>query len=629
MRIYVPFRKDGIFMSNTKKVLAVVLAVIMAVSCFALSASAVKASYIPSIVVPGVFQSEVFCYDENGNIECNSDGEPLEKPFFLPSTMDIVGKAITEALSPLALLLANQEDKDEQAANAVANVLADVLMDKQQLDSEGHFVNDIRATKYDVSYAELSEHDREYIMNELPLQKFVDIAGEENLFVFSYASFGNMHDTAYELYEFIAHVKEITGAPKVNIVPISQGGSVAVALLQIYADEGRSVAEDIHKILYIVPALDGAMVLGEVYEFGLIDDDEELYKKMLPALMGSDEWSAYLINLVLRIFPNADLNNILDKAVDVLISKYIGYSTLMWGLVPSGNYINENGGAREKYLMGEEFDAIREQTDWFYDAQIHRFDNIQKAIDDGVQVFDIVDYNVNMYEIVDSWDDVNADGIIHTDSESMGAYSKGVNIELPADYVCKNNHCTCGNPASHADPNNIVDACAGLLPEQTFYFFNQNHEKTASNNIIMFLAADILTDDDFTSVHSYPDKYPQFNVERNSKGFMRDIAKMKAYDTSDLSPELQKELADAIDAADAAINNTNMAPEDFEKAKQDFNLACAKVMNGGKVPEVKADSSFDFNNILVKIFKFISDLFFWLFRGDSIGEIIGWEYLEF
>ena len=202
-------------------------------------------------------------------------------------------------------------------------------------------------------------------------------------------------------------------------------------------------------------------------------------------------------------------------------------------------------------------------------------------------------------------------------------------IELPEDYVCEDNHCTCGNPASHADPNNIVDACAGYLPEQTFYFFNQNHEKTASNNIIMFLAADILTDDDFTSVHSYPDKYPQFNVERNSKGFMRDIEKMKAYDTSDLSPELQKELADAIDAAEAAINNTNMDPEEFDQAKKDFNLACAKVMNGGTLPETKTDTGIDFDSILVKIFKFISDLFYWLFRGDSIGEIIGWEYLEF
>lgn len=617
-----PSERNGINMSTTKKVLAVVLALILSVSCFGMAVSA-KKSIVPSIVIPGVFQSEVFYY-ENGEIVCNENGEPLEKPFFLPDTMDIVGKALDEALLPIASLLATQEDKDEMAATAVADVLGEVLMEKQRCDENGKFVHDVRATKYDVSYAELSQHDRDYIMNELPLQKYVDIAGEENLFVFSYASFGNMYDTAMELYNFIGNVKKQTGSNKVNIVPISQGGSVAVALMQIYEDMGRSMSSDINKILFIVPALDGSVLLGDIFEFGLLDEDEELYSKMFPALMGDDEWSAYLINTVLRILPNADVNNIIDKAVDTLIGDYIGYSTLMWGLVPTGNY----PGAKAKYLMGDSFANIRKQTDWFYNAQLKRYDHILKAVKDGVKVFDIVDYNVPLYEIVDSWDKVNADGIIQIDSTSMGAYSEGVNVKLPDGYKSKVNNCSDPAHHDHSDPNGIVDPCTGLLPETTFYFYNQNHERTASNNIIMFLAADILTDDNFTSVYSYPDKYPQFNIARNSKGFMRDVEEMKAFDTSALSAEAKAALAQAIKDAEAAINNTNMSDEDFEKAKSDFNTARATAINGGVAPEKNSSSSFDFNSILAKIFKFISDVFFWLFRGDSIGEIIGWDYIS-
>ena len=314
-------------------------------------------------------------------------------------------------------------------------------------------------------------------------------------------------------------------------------------------------------------------------------------------------------------------NNIIDKAVDVLIGDYIGYSTLMWGLVPSGNY----PGARDKYLLGDEFKYILPQTEWFYQAQLNRYDNILKAIDDGVEVFDIVDYNCYLYEICDSWNKVNADGIIQLDSTSMGAYSAGVDKKLPEGYVCENDHC--GNPAhDHSDPNNIVDARAGLLPETTFYFYGQNHEKTASNNIIMFLAADLLTDDNFKDVFTYPDKYPQFNVERNSKGLMRDIDKMKAYDVSSLTSEQQAKLQGAIEVAEAAINNTNMTSEDFEEAKNYFYQITAEITNPQSQSETESGGfsflNIDFEAILAFFFRILSDLLFNKFGGAGFNEIL-------
>ena len=85
----------------------------------------------------------------------------------------------------------------------------------------------------------------------------------------------------------------------------------------------------------------------------------------------------------------------------------------------------------------------------------------------------------------------------------MGAFSLGVDVQLPAEYTTPAELNNCSDPAhhDHSDPNNIVDPCTGLLPETTFYFFNQNHEKTASNDIIMKLAAALLTDDSFKTVY--------------------------------------------------------------------------------------------------------------------------------
>ena len=603
-------------MKKTRKILALVLAVIMSVMCCSAAAQAATTDeYIPSIVIPGIFQSETMYYD-GANVQTNA-------PFFMDDTLSIVGLALTDAIAPIGNLLITQEDKDEQAAYALGNLLGEVLLEKSRCDENGKFVHDIRATKYYDSFRDLSEYDQAYILDQIPLQQYIDIAGEENLYFFSYASLGNMIDTATELYEFIQFVKADSGSDKVNIVPISQGGSVANALLQIYADNGRSVAEDIHRILYIVPALDGSLLIGEIYQYGLLDDSYELYNTMFPALMGEDDILSYLINIILRIMPNADINNILDVAVKILIEDYMRYSTLLWGLCPSGNY----PACREMYLEDEGLESIVAQTDWFYNAQLNSDANILQAKADGVQIFDVVDYNVPLYQLVDSYDDVNADGIIQLDSTSMGAYSVGVNKKLPVDYVPACNNCEDPENHDHTDPNGIVDVCTGLLPETTFYFYNQDHEKTGSNDVIMKLAAAILTDNSFTSVYSYPDKFPQFNVGRNSKGLMRDVATMKAYDTSALPAELKAELEEAIAMAEEALDQTAVDKESFEAAKANFYYVRDKVERyeetGTTVEPPKENGAYmDFSDALKQIVEILSKILYIFFGGAGFGDMM-------
>ena len=606
-------------MKTSRKIISLLLAAILTVSCFSVSGfAATEEEYIPSIVIPGIFQSETKYY-ENGKVAVKTDGTPYEAPFFIDSTIEIVGAALKDAISPIAKLLVSQEDKDEQAALAVGNLLGEVLMEKSRCDENGNFVHDIRATKYNSSFAELSAYNQEYILDQIPLQNYIDKAGEENLYFFSYASLGNMKATAQELYDFIQFVKKDSGSDKVNIVPISQGGSVANALLQIYADNHRSVAEDINRIIFVVPALDGSTLIGEIYENGLLDDSYELYNTMLPSLMGEDELVSYLVNVILRIMPNADINNILDKAVEILIKDYMRYSTLLWGLCPSGNY----PACRDKYLMDDGLEIIREQTDWFYNAQLNSDRNILNAIDAGVEVFDIVDYNVPLYQLVDSYDDVNADGIIQLDSTSMGAYSEGVDKKLPADYVPACNNCSDPRNHNHADPNGIVDACTGLLPETTFYFYNQDHEKTGSNDVIMKLVTELLTDSSFTSVFSYPDRFPQFNVGRNSKGLMKDVAEMKAYDKSNLTPEQVEALDAAIAQAEDALDKTNVDINEFEAAKAHFYEVRDEILNGNEEPEVDTDNDayMNFGDLLFTLIEILSDILYIFFGGKGFVEM--------
>ena len=597
-------------MKTSKKVIALVLSVVMLMGCFSATAFAIEEAYIPSIVIPGIFQSETKYYEDG-------KATNAEPPFFMGSTIEIVGMALTDALMPITKLLTTQEDKDNQAAQAVADILGEALMERSRCDENGKFVHDIRATKYNDCFADLSEHDQEYILDQIPLQNYIDAAGGENLYFFSYASLGNMIDTAEELYEFIQFVKEDTGSDKVNIVPISQGGSLANALMQIYADNNRSVAEDINRIIYVVPALDGSTLIGEIYQYGLLDD-AELYTTMLPSLMGEEDMISYLINVVLRIMPNANVNSILDTAVHTLINDYMRYSTLLWGLCPSGNY----EACREMYLMDEGLEEIRRQTDWFYGAQCNRYENIEKAIEDGVKVFDIVDYNVSLYQLVDSWDDVNADGIIQLDSTSMGAFSYGVDVQLGSDYVATHNNCSDPENHDHADPNGIVDACTGLLPETTFYFYNQNHERTGSNDVIMKLVTELLVDETFVDVFSKPDKFPQFNVGRNSKGLMRDLAEMKNFDTSDLTEEEKALLEDAIAQAEEQLEQTNVDIDAFNQAKRNFYSVRDQILNRDKEPEEKENGAYmNFGDTLKQLMQLLSDILYLYFGGLGFSEM--------
>ncbi len=620
-------------MKKSTKLLALFLAVIMLSSSITFGASAVlvggETPYVPvdedvlpTIIVPGLFQSETKLYDENGDVALDANGNEYEMPFFMDTTIEIAGAALEEALIPLVTMIGKQEDKEQKAAHAVADVLSETLLGKQKLDETGHFINDIRATEYPTAFETLSKHDQETIFGHFPLEYFVKHAGGDKLFIFSYPSLDNMIDIATRLDEFVQSVKEQTGYDKVNIVPISQGGSVFNALMEMYDEQGRSLADDFNKIVFAVPALDGSTLVGEILEKGLMDDDSELYKEMLPSLIGED--LGYLINIVLRFLPNADVQNLLDIVFETFISEYAGYSTALWALCPSGNY----PGARENYLMAEGMEQIRDQTDWFYQAQLKSDAHILKAVEEGVQVFDIVDYNVPLLRIVDSWN-TPSDGIIQIDSTSMGAYGIANDVELPADYVPTHSNCTDPENHDHTDPHNLIDICTGLLPETTFYFFEQSHESSASNDVFMKLACSIIMDSNFTSVHSYPDIFPQFNGARKTKGLMNDIVKTEGFDMTNVSADDQAELEMAIKQATEMLDNTVIDADEEAAAKTRFYAIYDRInaiQNGEVEPEnptgEKENTAYlDFSYALMDLFYILSELFFILFGGNGFSDL--------
>ena len=69
-------------MKKMKKALAVMLAIVLTLSCMSILGYSTKEEYVPTIIIPGLFQSETYSY-ENGEIACDANGNPLAAPFYV------------------------------------------------------------------------------------------------------------------------------------------------------------------------------------------------------------------------------------------------------------------------------------------------------------------------------------------------------------------------------------------------------------------------------------------------------------------------------------------------------------------------------------------------------------------
>ncbi len=552
-----------------KKIICVLLAVIFAFSA-AISVSAAglnhSCEYAPTIVIPGIGQSKTFLVDENGNRVTNDDGDEITGwPLYFDTDY-----AIKALIAPLLLSLAFQRDFFLSEATYST---AKELLKWNSFDSNGKNNYNIQVEKYPYSLAECSDEEKAHIYGCVPLTDLTDIAGEDHLYYFAYNSFGNNIEIVDELYSFIQTVKAETGHDKVNLVPISLGGTIANGLLEYYPE----VMDDINRVVYVVPALNGSSIVGDVYQGKLSTSDEMLYDVMFPLLTG-DKMTGNLVNIALRILPKSVILSFLDALVRGMTDGLLLNCTTMWSLVPKEDYPE----LREKLLGGSEHDVIRAQTDRYYGAQCNSLKNIQTMVDKGIEVFNIVDYSVPLYCLVESWDKVNADGIIQIESTGMGVDSVPVGETLPDSYTQKNVNklgtCNCTDKShNHISPDREVDASTALLPDQTFFFYKQDHEDTGDNDVIMKLAVEILTNEEMTDVYSSP-SFPQFNNARDISRLKNDLLpRAKEIDLATLSAEDAAALTAAIEKAEKLIDSTVVVLGETEAVTQELDDILIKI----------------------------------------------------
>ena len=446
--------------------------------------------YCPTVIVPGIGQSRIHLLDGGGN-RVRMKGLPGVN---FPVDFRPLRLAVSLALPALKMIVTRKDTGfSDKAAKAFAGCFTAC-----GTAADGRPVNRIEVERYLKSAAACSKEERDFINSCIPLGQTAAETGEDHIYFHAYNYFGNNREATDGLYDMIRRAKKETGHDKVNLVAVSLGGSIAVSLLHFYP----RVADDLNKILFIVPGLDGTKLFADIYGGNFVSDDS-FYRGRLTSRKGV---RGLLLKAAAGLVPRGVFFALVEKIFDALRSRLLLGSTVMWGAVPDEDY----PALADRFLSGPETREVRRQADLYREARAAFRANIRSCAEAGVKVFDIVDYNYPLMPFVNASKIYNGDGWVNIESASLGATAGPQDTPLPEGYRQQNTFCA--DPAhNHISPDGIVDASTGFLPETTFYFRNQNHELTGENPRVAALVNEILLRDTLEDVHSAPDRFPQFD----------------------------------------------------------------------------------------------------------------------
>lgn len=625
-----------------KKILCIVLtiALIASCSCFALAAHEWtdecltdchgECGQSPLIIVPGIMQSQVYVQDENGKDLLTSDGFPIVEGMDMAFMFDTIAlenefkAAIGEILKDVAL-------RDRDALLDTVLGILDESFKSHYFNPDGTRVNDVAVDEYwhslavcketpekSYNYAKGYSKDEngktlpttkykteyDFIQRQVDISQFSDKYGCDHTYYYSYSSFGNILDAAAGLAEYIDMVKAQTGHDKVSIVFISLGGTIGNAFLADYCDP-----TEIDRIVFAAAAIDGSYLLSDLMAGkSTLEENEILYNDLIPNIvaLAADEYMslAYLGNAVARAIPselfNDFLNEALTRAVNEVLGKLLRNCQSMWALVPSSEYPELSA----KYISDAEHAELKAMTDRYYNIQKNAGATMKRLSDEGMDIFIICGYNLELPALVDHYN-LSADNIIQSTSTSVGGTFANVGETLPDNY----------SPAidkSYISPDRIVDAGTCALPDKTFFVKNQSHLKLQSSvNDVIGLCCNIITDKTIKDARENSGGYRQFNEYRNLQTVENLMRKVLAAGVDNVDADVKK----AFDNAVALRESRVWSQAETTEVEEALYTAMYKadMLSGETAPFVK----YKLLPIFEKITEFISKIFEFIFRGND------------
>jgi len=274
--------------------------------------------------------------------------------------------------------------------------------------------------------------------------------------------------TAWDLHAYIQQVKGETGKDKVNLYALSFGTVVICAYLAECGD-----FEDVESVFFNASAHGGLQLAEDLIQKKLAVSAKGLapfLAEMLPAnagLIGTLdklcvfrmlEWP---VNLMLKCIKN----RFYEKAVIPLL----GQMPAAWAFI-TDDAVYE---AAKRDLLGDtaKYAELIRKIDGYHYGIGNRTNEILQEAAQEIKVALVSGYGCAPIPIGGTFL-YQSDFMIATKASSGGAICAGYGKTLPADHAQFSQ--TCGH--NHISPDNMVDASACALPEQTWFVKGYMHQ---------------------------------------------------------------------------------------------------------------------------------------------------------
>ena len=571
----------------------------------------------PTIIIPGISQSVSYLADENGNPAVNANGDELSGGLLIIDSAELPGVLASTVAGPLVTSLIMQADMG--LSDAVYQTVTQ-LFAIQSSGKDGKAKQNLKTITYEYPISEMSQDDKDYFYRMIPMKSVVDeIGGEDNLYFFTFPLISDPFISAANLNKYIQIVKEQTGKDKVNIVTISLGGTILTAYLELYKNTNYP---DINKVLNVVSCLDGTDVMGDFYMRNFNIEDQFFFQEFLPMVMKEMNGYAtlgHLINVALKIFPREVIENILTAAVDGILDTLMLNCPQFWAMIPKDRYDDVIN--KYSFIKNDpEYSRLYATVEHFQQARLNLKDNLVKLNKQGALIHNVCGYNLDyssqdycFFAAMKSSLTTNSDAIIDIDSTSLGAtYAKAGEV-LSAEYIATRD-------SKYISPDGSLDISTCLFPDNVWFFQGQHHEVGRNDVVIKLIAK--LASNQINSTADMPDKFPQFNGNRNTRNITRwcfedadRVFAEYAEDPTLYNAEDIEELRAVYEEAEIYLENTICEPTSAQALLERFEYALYRVGVG----DAPADTSTD--EALEIICKFVDETVYGVFGGGGFSDL--------